>query len=44
MKKTEYFKWIDNFIDSVKEFASFQMFFDKIQWNIVEAILSSERN
>lgn len=39
MNKTEYYKWIDNYIDYIEQYASFNQFWNKIQWNTVEAIL-----
>lgn len=42
MNKTEYYDWIDKYINMVIEYASFEHFFDKIHWNVVEAILQSK--
>ncbi len=39
MDKTEYYEWIDNYFHSIMQYASFEDFFNKIQWNIIEAIL-----
>jgi len=41
MNKTEYYTWIDNYIDSIEQYASFKQFRNKIQWDTVEAILLS---
>lgn len=39
INKAEYYEWIDKFIDTISNYASIEGFFDKISWNIIEAML-----
>lgn len=47
IKKSEYFEWIDKYIEYLVEHNSFQHFIDKIQWDVVKTIIecnSKEQN
>lgn len=39
IRKSEYFEWIDKYIERLASHMSFQYFIDSIHWNIVETIM-----
>lgn len=39
MNKSQYYNWIDEFVNKLTEYASIKYFFKKINWDIVRAIL-----
>lgn len=39
MNKSQYYGWIDKFINELMDYASIDRFFDKIRWDIVRSII-----
>lgn len=40
MNKIQYYEWIDEYINEINEYASFEKFVKKIQWELANTILS----